>query len=62
MKLSVTDLLERTSQIKKSNVEKNFVTFFWIGGPQLLEQLLSESWGGFFTDHLMKKVPTTLSL
>jgi len=36
--------------------------FFWIGGSLLLEQLLSESWGGFFTDHLIKKVLTTLSL
>ena len=50
------------SQILYSFMLNGQLVFLRIGGPLLLEQLQSESWGGLYTDHLNKKGRTTLSL
>ena len=49
------------SQILYSFMLNGQLVFLRIGGPLLLEQLQSESWGGLYTDRV-NKVPTTLSL
>ena len=49
------------SQILYSFMLNGQLVFLRIGGPLLLEQLQSESWGGLYTDNLNKNVPTTVS-